>query len=183
MNRRLLSRVTHRLDPRRLPAGTIVHGAQIAVLAIGALATHDYLGGGMGDSDAGRIALILGVAVLIAAPQQRGAELLGAVAIWLTTCEFMAASRTGQFALWRWVMGLAALALVLILTRVSHFRAQARANPWRRLGDGDWRRPRSGPGAAWRRRARAGAADQVPPAQADIEGQARLLATSPRRSR
>jgi hypothetical protein len=172
MNRRLHSHVRERLDPRGLTPGTIAHGAQIAVLAIGAMAVHGYLGGGLNDGDAGQLALAMGVAVLMAAPRQRGAELLGAVAIWLTTCEFMAASRTGQFALWRWAEALAALALILIMTHVPHFRALARANPWRSLRDRDRRHARGGPGAAWRHRAEG---DHVPAALADIEGQARRI--------
>jgi len=183
MNRRLYAAVMVNLDPRSLTPGTIVHGAQIAVLAIGAWAMQGYLGGGMDQGDASRIALALGIAVLVAAPRQRGAELLGAVAIWLTTCEFLSASRTGQFALWRWAVALATLAVVMILTRVPHFRAVARVNPWRRLGDRDRRRPARGPGAGWRHRARGNGADQIPPALADIEGQARLVGASPRRSR
>lgn len=166
MNSHLRSHVRNNLDPRGVTPGTIVHGARIAVLAIGAMAVHGYLGGGMNDDDARELALAMGVAVLMAAPRQRGAELLGAVAIWLTTCEFMAASRTGQFALWRWADVLAALALILIMTRVPHFRALARTNPWR----------------SWRDRDRSAESDQVPAALAVIEGRARRIGSGHSRS-
>jgi hypothetical protein len=161
MNRRLHLR--ENCDPRGVTPGTIVHGARIAVLAIGVVATHGYLSGGLGSGDAGQIALALGLAVLLAAPHQRGAELLGAVAIWLTTCEFMAASHTGQFALWRWAVALAALALVLVITRVPRLRARARANPWRPLRENERRAP---PPAA-----------QIARGVVEIEGRARAVAS------
>lgn len=130
----------------------IVHWARIAVLAIGVCAVHGYLGGAMTDRDASEIVLALGLAVLVAAPGQRRVELLGAVAIWVTTCEFMAASQTGQFALWRWGSALAALALTLIMMRVPRFRAAARANPWRPLSEYTQRSPASNTGAGWQER-------------------------------
>lgn len=142
------------------------------MLAIGAIGVHGYLDGGMSDGDAGQLALAMGLAVLMAAPRQRGADLLGAVAIWLTTCEFLAASRTGQFALWRWTEMLAALALILMVARVQRLRALARTNRWRSLREGERRRVRGGPGAAWCHRS---GSDPVPAALADIEGQARRI--------
>jgi len=163
MNRRLHDHVRVNLDPRGITPGTIVHGARIALLALGVAATHGYLQGGLGSDDAGQLALALGLAVLLAAPRQRGAELLGAVAIWLTTCEFMAASHTGQFALWRWAVALAALALVRVITRVPQLRARARANPWRPLRESDRRAPAP--------------AGQYAPAPARIEGRARVAAS------
>ncbi len=172
MNRRLRNRVRDRLDPGNLTPWTIVHGARIAVLAIGAMVVHGCLDGAMSDGVAGHLALAMGVAVLIAAPQQRGADSLGAVAIWLTTCEFMAASRTGQFALWRWADTLAALALILIVTRVPHFRARARTNPWRSLAERDRASVRGGRGKAWRHRA---GVDQVPAKLPDIAGATRRI--------
>ena len=127
---------TQRFHPRNLTAGTIVRGAQVALLAVGGWAMCRYVSGSITDEQATRVALALGIMVLIAAPAHRGVHLLGAVAVWLTTCEFLAASRTGDFALWRWAVALATLAVIMILTRLPQFRAAARVNPWRQLGDG-----------------------------------------------
>jgi len=128
--------MTRRFDPRGLTAGTVVRIAQIALLAIGCWALPGYVSGSVTDEQAARGAMALGIFALIAAPRHRGAHLLGAVAIWLTTCEFMAATRTGEFALWRWAVALATLAVIMIMTRLPEFRAGARANPWRRMGSG-----------------------------------------------
>jgi hypothetical protein len=162
----------HRLHPhvrqsrslRGVTPGTLVQAARIAVPMIGAVAVWAYRQGPMGNDDAVRLALALGVAALLAAPHKRGAELLGAVAIWMTTCEFLAASHTGQFALWRWAMVLASLALIQIVTRLPHLRARARINPWRVLHDTDPREtdPRD--------------TDQVWTRLAVIEGSARPVA-------
>jgi len=158
-------RFGNRLSPRNLTAGAIVRGAQIALLAIGGWAMLEYFSGGITDDLAARVAFALGITVMIAAPGHRGVHLLGAVAIWLTTCEFMAASRTGEFALWRWAVALATLALIMILTRLPQFRAAARANPWRELGDGI--RPYQAPVAA----------------TVAIEGRGRWIAPSVNRAR
>jgi len=154
----------HRIVPRSLTAGTIVRAAQIALLAIGGWAMLGYFSGSMTDERAARIALALGITVLVAAPRHRGVHLLGAVAVWLTMCEFLAASRTGEFALWRWAVALATLALVMILTRLPQFRAVARVNPWRQLGQGI--RPY-----------------HAPPANAAIEGRGRWVLSPLKRAR
>jgi len=135
------------------------------MLAIGGWAMLGYFSGSLTDELAARVALALVITVLIAAPGHRGVHLLGAVAVWLTTCEFMAASRTGEFALWRWAVALATLALIMILTRLPQFRAAARANPWRELGDGI--RPYHAPVAA----------------PVAIEGRGRWIAPSVNRAR
>lgn len=158
---------------------TLVHAARIAVLAIGAGAIHGYLGGALNDHDAGEIAVALGLAMLMAAPGQGRAELLGAVAIWLTTCEFIAASQTGHFALVRWGSALGALGLMLVVIRVGRFRALARANPWQALGGSRRAAPARGPGAGWQSR---GGGAQAPAALADIEGRARRLKARSSRS-
>ena len=134
MKHRKPKRRFHRKSLGRPTAGTIVRIAQIALLAIGGWALSGYSSGSITEEQAARAALALGMVVLVAAPGHRGVPLLGAVAIWLTSCEFLAASRTGEFALWHWAVALATLALVMILTRLPEFRAGARANPWRRLG-------------------------------------------------
>jgi hypothetical protein len=110
------------IGPHAWTPQAIVHVAQAAVLLIGAVMIDGYLTRSMNDADACRGALALGVALLLAAPR-RSSELLGAVAIWLTTAEFLVASRTGMFALWRWSETLASLAIILVLARLSYFRA------------------------------------------------------------
>lgn len=184
MNHRLRAHVREHLDPRGLTPGTIVHAARIAVLAIGTWSLCIYNDGAMSAGDAAQLALVLGVAVLLAAPRQRGAMLLGTVAIWLTMGEFLAASRTGQFALWRWSTSLAALALIQVLSRVPQMRARARANPWRPIREFNRGSQTGGPGAAWRNPS---AVERVPAALADIEGsdidgRARRIAMSSSRS-
>lgn len=161
MNNHPHASAMHRINPRSLTAGTIVRGAQIALVAIGGWAMPGYFSGSITDEQAARVALALGIMVLVAAPRHRGVHLLGAVAIWLTTCEFLAASRTGEFALWRWAVALATLALIMILTRLPQFRAVARVNPWRQLGDGI--RPY-----------------HASPANAAIEGRGRWTSSPPR---
>ena len=178
MNRRLRAHVRENLDPRGITPGTIVFGARIAVLAIAAWAMCGYVYGAPNAADAGQQALVLGVAALLAAPRQRGSDVLGAAAIWLTIGEFLAASHTGQFALWRWATVLAALALVLVATRARHVRSRARANPWRPLNE-PVGRSQGAPGAAWPKRAGGG---HGPTALSAIEGKARAIAACPSRS-
>jgi hypothetical protein len=168
-----------RSSPVDLTPQTIVHAARIAVLAIGVGAIHGYLGGALNDHDAGEIAVALGLAMLVAAPCEGRGELLGAVAIWLTTCEFMAASQTGHFALQRWGSALGALGLMLVVIWVCRFRALARANPWQSLREPVQYGPAHGPGAAWQAR---GMRDQAPAALADIEGRARWVKAGSSRS-
>lgn len=184
------------IGPHAWTPQAIVHVAQAAVLLIGAVMIDGYLTRSMNDADACRGALALGVALLLAAPRQRSSELLGAVAIWLTTAEFLVASRTGMFALWRWSETLASLAIILVLARLSYFRALARANPWRSFGDLDRRRAAPsrratfvatvdpgksgkdwGAGKDWGHRGDDVEAPEghTPPALADIEGRARPL--------
>lgn len=154
---------------------TLVHAARIAVAAIGAWSAAGYVQGELNASDAGQLALALGIAVLLAVPRQRAADLLGMVAIWLTLCEFMAASRTGHFALWRWAVVLAALATILIMARVPRVRAQARTNPWRSMREDD---RRDQPGAAW---CSCCAVGQGSAALTNIEGRARRIAAASNR--
>ncbi|WP_156906141.1 hypothetical protein [Novosphingobium acidiphilum] len=159
MRRQDKTRARQNLDRWAITPGTLVLGARMAVPAIGALAAGSFLRGLLDETQAVQIALALGLLVLIAAPRQRGVELLGMVAIWMTVCEFLAASRTGHFALWRWAMVLASLALILMAIRVAQLRARARINPWRPLHE---RGVDDG--------------DHPPAARAVIEGRARPIA-------
>jgi len=133
MPHRLPRAVYDRLDPPGLTPGMIVAAARWCVPVAAGWTIQVRLAGGVTTADAAQGALILGVAALLAAPRRRAAELLGMVAIWLTLGEFLAASRTGQFVLWRWAVALAALGLIVVFTRVQQVRALARANRWRPL--------------------------------------------------
>lgn len=121
------------LDPAGLTPGMIVTAARWCVPVVAGWAIQVRLAGGATTADAAQGALMLGGAVLLAAPRRRTAELLGMVAIWLTIGEFLAASRTGQFVVWRWAVALAALGLIVVFMRVQHVRTLARANRWRPL--------------------------------------------------
>lgn len=84
-------------------------------------------------------AFVLAVCLLLAVPDQRGSELLGAAAIWMTTAEFMSASQSHHFDMWRWAVSVATLALVIVPLKVQYLRSLARSNPYRPLGELDRR--------------------------------------------
>ena len=65
MNTHPHTSVMHRIDPRSLTAGTIVRGAQIALLAIGGWAMPGYFSGSITDEQAARVALALDPAAWI----------------------------------------------------------------------------------------------------------------------
>jgi hypothetical protein len=84
-------------------------------------------------------AFVLATFLLLAVPDQRSSELLGAAAIWMTVAEFMSANQSGAFELWRWAVSVSALALLMVPIKVQHARTLARTNPYRPFGELDRR--------------------------------------------
>lgn len=123
----------------RLTPGHVARLARIGALLIAFALTAGYVTDRLTLELAGVGAFFLAVLTLLALPGQRSSELLGALAIWLTYAEFMAAIQSGHFALWRWAIVLATLSLVIVPIKVQHLRQLARSNPYRPLGELDRR--------------------------------------------
>ncbi|WP_225205898.1 hypothetical protein [Novosphingobium huizhouense] len=81
----------------------------------------------------------LGMLLMMAFPDQRASELLGAIAIWATTAEFMSAVQTGGFDAWRWAVTTATLAVLVLPLKVQYLRELARTAPDRTIGELDRR--------------------------------------------
>lgn len=123
----------------RITPGHIARFAKIGALLIAFALTAGYVTDRLTLEMAGVGSLFLAVLTLLALPSQRSSELLGALAIWLTYAEFMAAIQSGHFYLWRWAVVLATLSLVIVPIKVQHLRQLARSNPYRPLGELDRR--------------------------------------------
>ena len=133
----------------RITPGQIARFAKIGALLIAFALTAGYVTDRLTLELAGVGAFFLATLTLLALPGQRSSELLGALAIWLTYAEFMAAVQSGQFNLWRWAIVLATLSLVIVPIKVQHLRQLARSNPYRSIGEQDRRIwPASGQSAA-----------------------------------
>lgn len=123
----------------RITPGHVARFARIGALLIAFALTAGYVTDRLTLEMAGVGSLFLAVLMLLAFPNQRSSELLGALAIWLTYAEFMAAIQSGHFGLWRWAIVLATLSLVIVPIKVQHLRQLARSNPYRPLGELDRR--------------------------------------------
>ncbi len=123
----------------RITPGHIVRSARIGALLIAFVLTSGYVTDRLSLELAGVGSFFLAVLTLLALPNQRSSELLGALAIWLTYAEFMAAIQSGHFNLWRWAIVLATLSLVIVPIKVQHLRQLARSNPYRPIGELDRR--------------------------------------------
>ncbi len=133
----------------RITPGHVVRFARIGALLIAFALTFGYVTDRLTLELAGVGSFFLAVLMLLALPNQRSSELLGALAIWLTYAEFMAAIQSGHFDLWRWAVVLATLSLVIVPLKVQHLRHLARSNPYQSLGELDRRVwSASGPSAA-----------------------------------
>lgn len=133
--------MTGRMDAlvSRITPGQIARLARLGALLIAFALTAGYVTDRLTLELAGVGAFFLATLTLLALPGQRSSELLGALAIWLTYAEFMAAIQSGHFALWRWAVVLATLSLVIVPIKVQHLRQLARANPYRPIGELDRR--------------------------------------------
>ena len=123
----------------RITPGHVTRFARIGALVIAFALTAGYVTDRLTLEMGGVGAFFLAVFTLLALPSQRSSELLGALAIWLTYAEFMAAIQSGHFNLWRWAVVLATLSLVIVPIKVQHLRQLARSNPYRPLGELDRR--------------------------------------------
>lgn len=72
---------------------------------------------------------LLAVSLLLGAPKQRGSELIGATAIWLSFAEFISMGQTGHFHAERWLFSVAALVVAVVPIRVSWNRQLANSCP------------------------------------------------------
>ncbi|WP_421848322.1 hypothetical protein [Novosphingobium sp.] len=123
----------------RITPGHVTRFARIGALLIAFMLTSGYVTDRLTLELAGVGSFFLAVVTLLALPSQRSSELLGALAIWLTYAEFMAAIHSGHFDLWRWAVVLATLSLVIVPIKVQHLRQLARSNPYQPLGKLDRR--------------------------------------------
>lgn len=118
---------------------TLVRLARCTALVIAVVLTLGYVNDRLTVEGAAFGSFGLAVALLLAVPDQRSSELLGAAAVWMTVAEFLSAMQDGHFATWRWAMALATLAMVLVPLKVQYLRMLARSNPYRTIGDLDRR--------------------------------------------
>ncbi len=125
--------------PSRITPGQVSWCARIAGLLIAFAMTAGYVTDGLTAETAGIGGFFLSLALLVALPGQRSSELLGALAVWLTYAEFMAAAQSGHFDLWRWGVALATLSLVVVPLKVQHVRQLARTNPYQPIQELDRR--------------------------------------------
>jgi len=133
----------------RITPGQVARAAKIGALLIAFALTSGYVTGHLTIELAGVGSFFLAVLLLLAFPGQRSSELLGALAIWLTYAEFMAAIQSGHFSLWRWAVVLATLSLVIVPIKVQHLRQLARTNPYQPIRELDRRLwSAAGPAAA-----------------------------------
>jgi hypothetical protein len=133
----------------RITPGQVSWYAKIASLLIAFALTAGYVTDGLTVETAGIGGFFLSLTVLMALPRQRSSELLGALAVWLTYAEFMAAAQSGHFDLWRWGVALATLSLVVVPLKVQHVRQLARTNPYQPIRELDRRVwPSTGPNVA-----------------------------------
>lgn len=123
----------------RITPGQVLRVARIGALLIAFALTAGYVTDHLTIELAGVGAFFLAVFTLLAFPNQRSSELLGALAIWLTYAEFMAAIQSGHFGLWRWAVVLATLSLVIVPLKVQHLRQLARSNPYQPIRELDRR--------------------------------------------
>jgi hypothetical protein len=123
----------------RITPGQIVRFAKVLAMGTAMIMTGAYVNDTLTPATAGIAAFTLAVTLLLAVPDQRGSELLGAAAIWMTTAEFMSAAQSHHFDMWRWAVSVATLALVIVPLKVQYLRGLARSNPYRALGELDKR--------------------------------------------
>lgn len=123
----------------RLTPGSLVRAARGGALLLIVAMMVGYAENVLTVETVGMGSFGLGALLLMAFPEQRASELLGAVAIWMTTAEFMSAAQTGAFQHWRWAIAVAALAVVLVPLRVEYLRRLARTAPDRTIGELDRR--------------------------------------------
>ncbi|MCW1381365.1 hypothetical protein OLX02_00880 [Novosphingobium sp. KCTC 2891] len=123
----------------RFTPASLVRLARLLALLTTIVMMIGYAGNLLTIETAGMGAFGLSVLLLLAVPDQRASELLGAVAIWMTTAEFMSAAETGYFNHWRWAVAVATLALVTVPLKVQYLRLLARTVPDAPIGDLDRR--------------------------------------------
>lgn len=123
----------------RITPGQVSHTAKVFTLLVASVLAVGYVSSWLTLELAGIGAFFFASGLLLAFPGQRSSELLGALAVWLTYAEFMAAIHNGQFDLWRWAVVLATLSLVIVPLKVQHLRQLARSNPYQPIGAQDRR--------------------------------------------
>lgn len=127
-----------------LTPGHVVRAAKVLAMLTAMIMTATYVTDRLTVESAGIASFCLALFLLLAIPDHRSSELLGAAAIWMTTAEFMSAAQSGHFALWRWAVAVATLALVIVPLKVQYLRQLARSNPYRPIGELDRRSWSSG---------------------------------------
>lgn len=106
-----------------------VFAGRVIALGVGFFLGLGYVVNGWSPVGAGMMAWALAVSLLLGAPTQRGSELIGATAIWLSFAEFLSMLQTGHFNAERWLFSIGALLVAVIPIRVSWTRQLANAFP------------------------------------------------------
>ncbi len=123
----------------RLTPGHVVRLAKVFAMGTAMIMTAAYVTDRLTVETAGIASFCLALSLLLAVPDQRSSELLGAAAIWMTTAEFMSCSQSAHFDMWRWAVAIATLALVIVPLKVQYMRGLARTNPYAPIGAQDRR--------------------------------------------
>jgi len=123
----------------RLTPGHVVRIAKVFAMGTAMIMTAAYVTDRLTVETAGIASFCLALSLLLAVPNQRSSELLGAAAIWMTTAEFMSCSQSAHFDMWRWAVAIATLALVILPLKVQYMRQLARTNPYATIADQDRR--------------------------------------------
>lgn len=110
------------------PIHYVVAGRVVALCA-GFLLGVGYVANGWTPIGAGAMSWVLAVSLLMGAPKQRGSELIGATAIWLSFAEFLSMMQTGHFDAMRWLFSVCALLVAVFPIRVSWNRQLANSHP------------------------------------------------------
>lgn len=123
----------------KMTPGQIARVAVVVAVATAASLGYGYVSDKLTPTLGGLGGFVLSCSLLLAAPKQRAAELLGAVAVWMCFAEFLSTIQGGQFAMWRLAVSVATLGCVMSVIRVQHLRDLNRRAPNTPLADLDRR--------------------------------------------
>ena len=123
----------------QLTPGQITRTSKIVAIVTALALAYGYVSDNLTPVSASLGGFLLACSLLLAAPTQRAAEMLGAVTVWMCFAEFLSTTQSGQFAIWRLSVAVATLGGVMGVIRVQHLRDLARQTPDATLADLDRR--------------------------------------------
>lgn len=110
------------------PIHYVIAGRVVALCA-GFVLGLGYVADAWSPIGAGAMAWLLAISLLLGAPKQRGTELIGAMAIWLSFAELLGMMKYGSFNTERWLFSEFALLAAMIPIWVNWNRTLAWTNP------------------------------------------------------